>query len=60
MICKNITLKAGRLFLKHENDVVYHSVIDNLERGVSESYFRDDIDVNVLGKNARRTNSFIL
>ena len=38
------------LFLKHENDVVYHSVIDNLERGVSECYFREDIDVNVLAK----------
>jgi AcrR family transcriptional regulator len=38
------------LFLKHENDVVYHSVIDNLERGVAECYFRDDIDVNVLAK----------
>ena len=38
------------LFLKHENDVVYHSVIDNLERGVTECYFREDIDVNVLAK----------
>jgi AcrR family transcriptional regulator len=38
------------LFLKHENDVVYHSVVDNLERGVAECYFRDEIDVNVLAK----------
>lgn len=38
------------LFLKHENDVVYHSVTDNLERGVSECYFREDIDVSVLAK----------
>lgn len=38
------------LFLKHENDVVYHSVVDNLERGVAECNFREDIDVNVLAK----------
>jgi len=38
------------LFLKHENDVVYHTVVDNLVRGVAECYFREDIDVNVLAK----------
>lgn len=38
------------LFLKHENEVVYHSVVDNLQRGVAECYFREDIEVNVLAK----------
>lgn len=42
--------EAWGLFLKHENEVVYHLVVENLERGVAESYFRPDISVNVLAK----------
>jgi AcrR family transcriptional regulator len=42
--------QAWDLFLKHENDVVYHLVVENLERGVAENFFRSDINVNVLAK----------
>ncbi len=42
--------QAWGLFLKHETDVVYHAVVDNLERGVKESFFRPEINVNVLAK----------
>lgn len=42
--------EAWGLFLKHENEVVYHLVVENLERGVTERYFRPDISVNVLAK----------
>ena len=42
--------QAWSLFLKHENDVVYHSVIDNLERGIEEGYFRSEINAKVLAR----------
>ena len=42
--------EAWELFLKHENDVVYHLVVENLERGVGERFFRPDISVNILAK----------
>ena len=42
--------EAWGLFLKHENEVVYHLVVKNLERGVAESFFRADLNVNVLAK----------
>jgi len=42
--------QAWDLFLKHENEVVYHSVIDNLKRGIKEGYFRKDININILAK----------
>lgn len=42
--------EAWGLFLKHENEVVYHLVVENLERGVAERFFRPDISVNVLAK----------
>lgn len=42
--------QAWELFLKHENDVVYHSVRDNLERGIEEGYFRPEINAKVLAR----------
>jgi AcrR family transcriptional regulator len=42
--------RAWELFLKHENDVVYHSVMDNLERGIKEGYFRAEINARVLAR----------
>jgi AcrR family transcriptional regulator len=42
--------RSWDLFLKHENEVVFHSVVDNLERGIREGYFRSDINVRVLAK----------
>lgn len=42
--------EAWGLFLKHENEVVYHLVVKNLERGVAESFFRADLNVNILAK----------
>ena len=42
--------QAWELFLKHENEVVYRMVVNNLERGKSEHYFRMDLNVNVLAK----------
>jgi len=42
--------EAWGLFLKHEQEVVYHSIIDNLERGIKEGFFRPEIDVNVLAR----------
>jgi AcrR family transcriptional regulator len=42
--------EAWALFLQYENDVVYHTVVDNLERGIHEGYFRPEIDVNILSK----------
>jgi AcrR family transcriptional regulator len=42
--------EAWDLFLKYEVDVVYHTVIDNLKRGVHEGYFRSEINVNILSK----------
>ena len=42
--------QAWQLFLKHEDEVVYRMVVNNLERGKSEHYFRMDINVNVLAK----------
>jgi AcrR family transcriptional regulator len=42
--------EAWGLFLKHENEVVYHLVVKNLERGVAESFFREDLNVNILAK----------
>jgi len=42
--------EAWGLFLKHEEEVVYHSVVDNLQRGIKEGFFRQEIDVNVLAR----------
>lgn len=42
--------EAWDLFLQHENSVVYHLVVKNLEKGVAENFFRPDINVNVLAK----------
>ena len=42
--------EAWDLFLQHENNVVYHLVVKNLEKGVAENFFRSDINVNVLAK----------
>jgi AcrR family transcriptional regulator len=42
--------EAWDLFLQHENNVVYHLVVKNLEKGVAENFFRPDINVNVLAK----------
>ena len=41
---------AWGLFLKHEKEVIYHSVTDNLHRGIKEGFFRPEIDVNVLAR----------
>jgi AcrR family transcriptional regulator len=42
--------KAWELFLKHENEVVYDSIMDNLESGIKEGYFRPEIDAKVLAR----------
>ena len=42
--------QAWELFLKHENEVVYDSVKDNLESGIKEGYFRPEINAKVLAR----------
>ncbi len=42
--------KAWEQFIKYENDVVYHSVVDNIERGIAEGYFRPEINARVLAR----------
>ena len=42
--------ESWNLFLKHENEVVFHSVADNLQRGINECHYRAGINVNVLAK----------
>jgi len=42
--------KAWELFLKHENEVVYDSIMDNLESGINDGYFRPEIDAKVLAR----------
>lgn len=41
---------AWALFAQHEKDVVYHAVVDNLERGKKEGFFRPEINVSILAK----------
>ncbi len=43
-------LKAWDQFIKYENDVVYHSVVNNIERGIEEGYFRPEINARVLAR----------
>jgi AcrR family transcriptional regulator len=42
--------ESWNLFRKHENEVVFHTVVDNLQRGVKECNYRADINVNILAK----------
>lgn len=42
--------QAWELFLRHENDVVYDSVMANLESGIKEGYFRPEINAKVLAR----------
>ena len=42
--------EAWGLFLKHEKEVIEKSVIRNLEQGITQGYYRPEIDVNVLGR----------
>jgi len=42
--------KAFNRFLKHKNDYLYSVVHSNLERGIAEEFYRDDIHVDLLSK----------
>jgi TetR/AcrR family transcriptional regulator, cholesterol catabolism regulator len=42
--------KAFTRFLKHKNDYLYSVVYSNLERGISEEFYRDDIHVELLSR----------
>jgi len=42
--------ETWNMFRKYENEVVYHSVVDNLKRGIKEGFFRPDINVQILAK----------
>lgn len=42
--------KAFNRFLKHKNDYLYSIVRSNLERGIGEELFRDDINVELLSR----------
>jgi AcrR family transcriptional regulator len=42
--------KAFARFLKHKNDYLYSVVRSNLERGIHEEFYRDDINVELLSR----------
>lgn len=42
--------KAFARFLKHKNDYLYSVVRSNLERGINEEFYRDDINVELLSR----------
>ena len=42
--------KAYSRFLKHKNDYLYTIIRSNLERGIAEQLFRDDINVELLSR----------
>ncbi len=43
-------LKAFNRFLKHKNDYLFSIVRSNLERGIEEELYRDDINVELLSR----------
>ena len=42
--------KAFTRFLKHKNDYLYSVVRSNLERGINEELYRDDINIELLSR----------
>src|SRR5688572_20671925 len=42
--------RAFNRFLKHKNDYLYSVVRSNLERGITEELYRDDINIDLLSK----------
>ncbi len=42
--------QAWDLFIKHENEVVHHAVMNNLERGIREGFYRPNINVQIIAK----------
>ena len=42
--------KAFARFLKHKNDYLYSVIHSNLERGIAEEFYRDDIHVDLLSR----------
>ena len=41
---------AWELFAKHEREVMFNSIVDNLLRGQEEGFFRKEIDARILAK----------
>jgi len=42
--------EAWALFAQHEKEVIYNAVVDNLNRGQQEGFFRKEINVAIMAK----------
>jgi len=40
--------EAWNLYLKYKQDIFLNALISNLQEGINEGYFRDDIDIQVM------------
>jgi AcrR family transcriptional regulator len=47
---KKFHSNAWNMFMDFEHITVYKDIIDNLERGVKEDFFRSDINIKILAK----------
>ena len=41
---------AFSIFVKHKNDFVYNKIKNNIQRGISEGYYRDNLDVEIVSR----------
>jgi hypothetical protein len=42
--------EAWQLFVHHEKEVVYNTIVENITRGQQEGFFRTEIDPQVIAK----------
>ena len=42
--------KAFHKFLKHKNEYIYNIIRNNLERGIKEELYRDDLNIDILSR----------
>jgi len=42
--------KAYLLWIHHKNEVIYQSIVQNLQRGINEKLYRDDLNIEIMAQ----------